>query len=495
MPPTSAKCKPIYRPRNVILLIMGAIVGLAGRHVYRSVNATPGKSVDYGQRMVDLAWTVKPGATAEDNAAPLIAEVLRRREKAREQFAERTGGLMQDADFSIINEIFDPNRPQPAAHAYETAEDFLKRQEATRLLLNLYREGGVFEAIDPLMSKSVYVREKATGRLIDWLLPDLGIMRDLARANGARMEMARVNKDPADFLNAFKQLMGMSRLMASEPVLISTLVGAAIRELAFRQLREAIMAGDLTPEMLKEVQTTLKESGPLPSIELALEGEHTFVLDTIQWTHTDDGNGNGRRILTETAKLQGSWSSTHVEPRGGSLINIASIAFPSKKKITAVTNEYFERLREDAALTAAQRASSTWNSQKFLTAQPWNYDILKTLLPAFERSLYVHDSAATQFNGMRTMVAIELYRAEHGKPPASLEALVPTYLESLLPDPYAADGKFRYRTLAAPDEHGRVYLLYSPGRNVKDDGGDHLPATTAAGVTPYPNDIVINAPK
>ncbi len=64
----------------------------------------------------------------------------------------------------------------------------------------------------------------------------------------------------------------------------------------------------------------------------------------------------------------------------------------------------------------------------------------------------------------QTALAIERYRLEHDRLPSTLEALVPMYLEEVLPDPY--DGQpLRYRTL----EGG--YLLYSIYRNRVDDGG------------------------
>jgi hypothetical protein len=63
-------------------------------------------------------------------------------------------------------------------------------------------------------------------------------------------------------------------------------------------------------------------------------------------------------------------------------------------------------------------------------------------------------------------LALKRYRPQHGKYPASLNELVPTYLKQIPNDPW--DGKpLRYRLKADGD-----FVLYSVGADGKDDGGD-----------------------
>lgn len=65
-------------------------------------------------------------------------------------------------------------------------------------------------------------------------------------------------------------------------------------------------------------------------------------------------------------------------------------------------------------------------------------------------------------------LAIEVYRGEHGRVPERLEDLTPGVLKRLPEDPFAPDGRFRYR----PDGASRVgYILYSVGDNGEDFGG------------------------
>ncbi len=76
------------------------------------------------------------------------------------------------------------------------------------------------------------------------------------------------------------------------------------------------------------------------------------------------------------------------------------------------------------------------------------------------------DLGEREFGAAELALAIEVYRGEHGRVPERLEDLTPGVLERLPEDPFAPDGRFRYR----PDGESRVgYILYSVG----DDGEDH----------------------
>ena len=59
--------------------------------------------------------------------------------------------------------------------------------------------------------------------------------------------------------------------------------------------------------------------------------------------------------------------------------------------------------------------------------------------------------------------ALAAFRAENGRYPARLEALAPKFLAKLPRDLYS-DANLQYHTT------GKDYLLYSVGRNQRDDG-------------------------
>lgn len=86
------------------------------------------------------------------------------------------------------------------------------------------------------------------------------------------------------------------------------------------------------------------------------------------------------------------------------------------------------------------------------------------------RTLDAFDMSRLETDATRTLLAIMLFEAETGKLPESLAALVPAYLAELPSDPWNADGLV-YRTLPAPDDLGRRFVLYSKGADGEDNAG------------------------
>src|SRR5215218_5867608 len=96
------------------------------------------------------------------------------------------------------------------------------------------------------------------------------------------------------------------------------------------------------------------------------------------------------------------------------------------------------------------------------------------LLPASYKAMYAAlDGDATR-GLVRLAVAAAAHKAKHGRYPEKLAELVPEFLQEVPPDPY--DGRpIRLRRV----EGGLV--LYSVGRDRKDDGGRTMDETQQEG--------------
>ena len=95
----------------------------------------------------------------------------------------------------------------------------------------------------------------------------------------------------------------------------------------------------------------------------------------------------------------------------------------------------------------------------------------RVLEPSFRRHLEQHYRAATERHAAAILLAIRMYRLDHGGAyPPSLEALVPAYLPQVPIDAMAAGGRpMRYCPERKPP------VIYSVGSNGTDDGGTSLP--------------------
>lgn len=78
--------------------------------------------------------------------------------------------------------------------------------------------------------------------------------------------------------------------------------------------------------------------------------------------------------------------------------------------------------------------------------------------------ILLHELAVVRL--LAVELAIDSYIADHGKPPPTLDALIPEFLPKMLADPFSPrEEPFRYR------QSNETYLVYSLGSNRLDDGG------------------------
>lgn len=484
--------RPWYRPRNVLLFLLGVLLGLAGRELYLALGAVPGSRVDYPSKLVELAESVSPGAGLDGNAFPLVERALRLRDDVREQVKSEVPDLPKAfaAEFNLLWATFDPANPEATGNAAGDDADFDKRRDAAQRVLAGYRKIGVFRVLDEVSRKPTWVRQKPSGRLLEIQLPDLAGLRDLARACDARMHLARAAADANEFTAAFDEGMGLARVCAADPILISYMVAIAVRDLMLSELRDSIAAGDVPPGALDRVAEILERQTKGPPISFALKGEELGTLDTIQWSHTD----GGRRIVASVWALQNP--SSGMRATGSKLQNLASSVYPRAGAVQAKAEHFYSRLQEYADAPPRARARLGWDPDSFVSSLAWNDDLLKMLLPALSAAAQAADRDRALRDGVRVLVAIERYRAAHGAPPRELDALVPEFLPVLPPDWFAASGSFHYKLTPDHPAPGLPYTLYSVGFDGADDDGkdDQVRAGAGHPLPPPPGDLLITRP-
>ena len=82
-----------------------------------------------------------------------------------------------------------------------------------------------------------------------------------------------------------------------------------------------------------------------------------------------------------------------------------------------------------------------------------------------DRLAFARTYSETSYCGMELVIALELYRRDHNEYPAALDVLAPQYIDAVPSDPFTGTPMVYQRA-------GNDYILYSVGRDQKDDGGD-----------------------
>lgn len=335
--------------------------------------------------------------------------------------------------------------------------------DAAMKLLEGVRADGFFDRTHALVGKRRFVRQAPKRPFVKELLPELGQVRNLARAQNARMLLAFSKKDYEEAAKAYEELLVMSKAVAYQPILLSRLVSIAVAALATRSLRDELNHREVPTAFLERIKVaTLDWQGSYPGIELTLRGEELQVLDTLAYFTGPDGKGG--KVDPQRADV------VKDIPTLATLQSVGSYAELSK-----ISAEFFARVKDYSKQPRLVRL----NMQDPLEVLKDFHDqslIVALLAPATERTLQANESLHVETAGLLVHLAIEEFRAKEGKLPATLENLVPKYLTTLPRDPLAIvdlnkpkDGGLIYKVTAENTRRG--FILYSVGADGTDNAG------------------------
>jgi hypothetical protein len=505
--------KPWYRPRNVVLAIVSLVAFLIGRELWIAFTAVPGSRIDYPAKLAELVASYQP-AGAEDGW-PLLLEAIAIEDAARGAAAAGYPRSNVSLDYSVIGGP-SPDAPRDEQgrviyHGEELWEDVEAR---ARIAMRIVRDRGLFDTLARLAQVRRVtrpVRPDHEGRLFGMAIPEAGRMRNLARIQRSRMILATESGDWADFAAAYEETLGLARIAAHQGLALDYLIGTAIEALAHSEARYTLADRSHQPPDPVALRRMLAAAGrqPFPPLDLALKGERVALDDAIQWSHSDNGRGSGRLLYAEFARYVpmvagaagagggggGLWAGIS----GSRLINIAGVFFASKRETIRKADEIWEAMARLAPMTLPERVTSGLDPEARVESLSPRFIFLRMMMPALPHMLLTNEQRLISAAGARLMIAIELYRAEQGRLPATLGDLVPSVLDSLPID--RSSGKpFAYRVLDTPDRFGRDYLLYAVGADGADDGGRRIsgsrqPTQRALQMGAPGFDYIINEPR
>ncbi|MEO1008762.1 MAG: hypothetical protein AAFX79_09350 [Planctomycetota bacterium] len=441
---------------------------LVGRDVVLGLTATPDISEDYGLRLHELALDRQRAALGGGpDEWPAYERAMEAIAAASDEQGQRLRAMDWDPDdpwaviaFDALYSPPDGGTPEHYAAARRRAAEELDRWEADGIFGHAARIAAIRVAAPPPVS----------GPLVAADAPYLGPSRAMARAQAARMHRLAERGDLDGVATAFEELIEHGRVLSWQGGLLRYFVALALRSLAYERMAGVILLHGIDDDAwLRRIDALVVRSGETYApLEFVLEADGMMGLDTIQRSYTSEG----RFIPTASAALLG------VGPLGGAdppaITNAAWRFFPSRAEAEAMLAEQRRDMLAASELTGdnAARAFAALEVADEARSASASASIVGVLPIQSVAQMPLRDRL--QRHGLRVLLAIERYRAQHGgAPPASLGDLGGLLPAGLRNDPVTGEP-----------------WSYTPGPGDADAAGQPIPE----GAIRWPYELRVELP-
>ena len=242
----------------------------------------------------------------------------------------------------------------------------------------------------------------------------------------------------------------LARSLENEPVLISQLVRFAAERSALSGLEQALTRKPFEADQLLSLQAALRDAGGLEPFARALAGERCSIIAAFQALPEEQV-----KVLFGTTARYSDYQKTPTwqEDFNFALDYYASLLAAAEKSLPGA----FASVADTEARMEGARTKGLL--------------ISVGMLPGIRGIFAKPGDTTARVRAAQAALAVERYRLKPDNGlPASLDGLVPEFLEAVPADPF--DGKpLRYEKLA-----GGGYVVYSVGKDLQDDHGASAPA-------------------
>jgi hypothetical protein len=423
------------------------------------------------------------GVTAENNAAPLLIDVLgpakgpesaasapmtgpgstaARLQTYREWLVAREGSAAKEQDDKLSEEE-EAARTAPWKSAeHPQRAQWLTQQHAA--LERVYQATARPRLYTPWNAPGS--GPMSTGDLVGVLLPNLGGMRNISRVLASDAMRAIGDGDAAAFRKDVESMLRLSRLVVQGPSLLEYLVAVAIEENGWTAVSTgAAETGFLTAPQAKGLLQMMRGLPPFPRPDRTFdECERSLALDNFCYAAA-----NGMEMMKQRTGAQAAGVVEQDRPARSMSRLFVPIHYNAALRD-------FNRFFDD--LVACYRRPTYLEQKSALAALTARYEdvslvrsifnparlLVRILLPSLERVGASEERARMSGELAQVGLALRAYQAEKNEFPEKLEALTPGILEAVPTDGFSGKPLIYRR-----DKTG--YLLYSVGPNEQDDGG------------------------
>ena len=336
--------------------------------------------------------------------------------------------------------------------------------EANQESLALFRRAAV-------MTKSRYPVDFSQGMFAD--LAHLSPLKSTTSFLQLEALVHAQNGRGGDAAQSIQTMLGASRSLAQEPILLSQLVRAAMNYLAVASTERTLNLTPLTEPQMAALQAALAAAEAPGLATRALIGERACTITAL----------NSPRDLTPPRNPEALESSLATQKGFGSTLMRTTGFFQRDLGF------FLDAMATNIALSRSPDPEPFLGRTNLdaieLRARRQYYVMSSLLLPALSRTTVKDVEHRTRLRVAQTALAIERYRlANAGRLPASLAALAPKYLAAVPVDPF--DGEpLRFKTRPSG------YVVYSISQDGNDDDGLALPSGSQANKTPHDIPFVV----
>ena len=240
-------------------------------------------------------------------------------------------------------------------------------------------------------------------------------------------------------------MLNTAQVLAEEPTLIGTLVYIAGNAFTVATLQQVCALTTLQPDQMTAISAMLGNVEDNHALYWGMLGERALGL-------------TAQQSIGAQSKNKGA---TCYEPGVHAwLLNDQATCMRMYTRMIAAA-----KTAPDGGLTVARRIDQDLSQFSHIL-----HPLSCTLLPSLTRSFEMNLRAQAEIRAARIAMAVERFRLDHKQFPASLEQLVPVYMDKVPADPFDQQ-PMRYRVTA------EKIAIYSVGEDLKDDGGDIGPRT------------------
>ena len=317
--------------------------------------------------------------------------------------------------------------------------------------------------------------------MVEVLIPDMRWCRQAAEALTVQAVLKMTRNDPRgawdDVLSAHR----LARLLDQAPTVIEQLVAVGIEGTAAMAGIALATRGHMPPSESRELLSKLAALRPVGHMVDTIDKEERFCgLDAVMMLSRPGGlrasglSGTTAPPLSDSADLDWDQMLGDMNAQYDWIVKPMRLPrFHGREEAQKASDEEFKKFETGlkggpmAGLRLFLLKAAGRPFRKALTTAYTNI-LIAIMIPALGQACNLEDQAKMTQEIETLAAALTCYHAEHGRWPAELKELCPSLLKTIPTDRFSVK-PLVYR----PSKDG--YLLYSVGKNLRDDGGQREP--------------------